>query len=146
MKIRTLASGIALGALACGPLWMLPGGSLSGEVRPVPTNWTAFDDEKVVQLEVRPSDPYSVNIWGVGMGPDFYVASGGGSGSEWATAMGDDPNVRLRIAGSVYELRSVRVEDEQVLSRFLAELERKYDFEPDEEQSGEAWLFRLSER
>ena len=29
----------------------------------------------MVQLEVRPSDPYSVNVWSVGIDADLYVAT-----------------------------------------------------------------------
>ena len=52
-------------ALACGPLGPLPGGHLSGELEPSPpSNWAFADDQKTVQLETNPSDPYSVKHMG----------------------------------------------------------------------------------
>jgi len=72
-----------IGALACGPIVMIPGGALDGEVEPAPSDWTFSDEIKTVQLETSPDDPYSVNIWGVGVGQDFYVASGSSSNA-WA--------------------------------------------------------------
>ena len=144
-RILLLVPIVAL-ALGCGgPVWMLPGGALSGDVRPAPEDWSAMDQE-VVQLEVRPRDPYSVNVWGVGLGASYYVAAGRGGESAWATAIEEDADVRLRVGGGVYELRASRIEDEPERERFLAALREKYDYEPDPEDRAQAWLFRLEPR
>ena len=66
---------VSLAVIACGPIWMIPGGELSGTVVPVPADWSFSDAIEIVQLETNPDDPYSVNVWGVGVGPIFYVAS-----------------------------------------------------------------------
>jgi hypothetical protein len=87
-----------------------------------------------------------VNIWGVGLGSSFYVAAGGGAENSWAQYIVDDPRVRLRVEDTLYELRGVRVEDELERERFLAALQAKYDWEPEPEQTEEAWLFRLEPR
>jgi hypothetical protein len=134
-----------VGLAGCGPLVMIPGGRLSGEVQPVPVDWSFSDAVETVQLETRPSDPYSVNIWGVGVGPDFYVASGRASNA-WAGNIEADPRVRLRIEGTLYEMRAERVDTQAERERFLVAAKAKYDFEPDSEQSSEAILFRLVAR
>ena len=131
--------------LGCGPLVMIPGGRLAGDEKPVPADWSFSDAVETVQLETRPADPYSVNIWGVGVGPDFYVASGRADNA-WARYVLEDPRVRLRIEGSVYVLRAERDDSAEGRERFLAAALAKYDFEPDPEQASEAILFRLIAR
>ena len=46
-------------AACTDPVVVIPGGQLSGVVAEAPERWTSVAD--VVQLETRPSDPYSVN-------------------------------------------------------------------------------------
>jgi hypothetical protein len=132
--------------VACDPMGPLAGGKLDGEVAAPPSDWSFSDDTENVQLETRPAKPYSVNIWGVGLGSSFYVAAGGGAENSWAQYIVDDPRVRLRVEDTLYELRGVRVEDELERERFLAALQAKYDWEPEPEQTEEAWLFRLEPR
>lgn len=133
-------------SVGCGPLVMIPGGSLSGSVQPVPSDWSFSDDVDVVQLETRPDDPYSVNVWGVGMGAHFYVVSGDAAESSWAQNVLADPEVRLRVGDAIYEMRAERVEDDAEIDRLLAGLKSKYDFEPEEGQREKAAVFRLVAR
>jgi len=144
----TILCGLLVVSIGCGgPLAMIPGGELSGTVQPVPTDWAFSDEFEDVQLETRPSDPYSVNIWGVADGARFYIASGRGLESTWAMYIEADPNVRLRVGEIVYELRAVRTDDPQDRVRFLAAVKNKYDgFEPDEEQAVAAVLYHLESR
>lgn len=130
--------------LACEPTFMFPGGELSGEVSAVPTDWAFADSVDTVQLETRPEDPYSVNIWGLGLGDRFYVASGGDS--TWAGHIDENPDVRLRIGKAIYPLRAVRVEDQSTYAAFKEAVEEKYEREITEEQMAEGRLFRLDPR
>ena len=57
---------------------------------------------KTIQLETRPADPYSVNIWVIALGEHLYVHAGANR-SEWVEHMEADPNVRLRVGDSIYE-------------------------------------------
>lgn len=144
--MQRLIPTLLLAALtACGPVVMIPGGRLSGDVTPPPADWSFSDSVETVQIETRPSDPYSVNVWGVAVGPDFYVASGS-SGNAWADYIAADDRVRLRIEDRIYELRAVRDDTPEGRERFLAAAKAKYDFEPDPEQAADAILFRLVSR
>ena len=146
MMTRTALLALSLLALACGPLGPLPGGEISGMAAETPSDWSAVAAEGNVQLETRPSDPYSVNLWGVGLESGFYVASGRGGDASWVKHIEADPNVRLRIGAAVYELRAERVTGEDELAGFSKALEAKYDFDVTPEQRDRAWIFRLDPR
>ena len=144
MRYAALLSLLVLG---CGPIGPFPGGRLSGDVATgLPVDWSFADGEKTVQLETRPSAPYSVNLWGVSIGDRFYLASGSGGEANWVEHIAKDPNVRLRVGGTIYELRAIRVSNETHSERFLEALKRKYDWEPSVRERDEAWLFRLDPR
>ena len=136
---------LASGLLGCGPLVMVPGGALSGTVQPVPSDWSFSGAIETIQLETRPSDPYSVNLWGIGIGENFYVAAGS-SENRWVSNISEDPSVRLRLGDDLYELRATRTKDPVELDAFLAALKRKYDHEPEADEREQATLFRLKAR
>lgn len=146
-RLWSLAALALLGGVACDPIGPIPGGRLSGTVaESPPADWSFSDQEKNVQLETQPSDPYSVNVWGAGIGDRFYLASGKGGDAAWAEHIQADPEVRLRISDTLYELRAVRVEDEAEIEQALTAMQGKYDFEPSQDQRAAAWLFRLGPR
>ena len=140
--------GLLVFVLSCSePFGMLPGGELSGTLQSVPSDWSFSDDFQSVQLETRPEDPYSVNIWCVGLGRQLFVVSGRGVENAWAQHIEADPNVRLRIGENLYELRALPSDDPLDRERFMAGATKKYDdFEPDEEQAAAAVLYRLEPR
>lgn len=149
MKIAWVVPvGLLLLALGCGgPLVMLPGGSLSGTLTTPPSDWAFTDAVETVQLETRPEDPYSVNIWGVAVDDRFFIVSGRGMESAWAQHIAADPNVKLRVGSDLYELRAIRSEDSAVRERFLTALTAKYeDFDPDAQDSSNAILYHLEAR
>lgn len=144
MRLLILVSAL-FALLACDPVSMIPGGALSGEVEAVPASWAFSDATDTVQLETRPDDPYSVNIWGVGVEEDFYVASAKADNA-WARHIGEDDRVRLRIDETIYEMRAEQDDSPETRERFLKAAKAKYDFEPDPEQASDAILFRLVAR
>ena len=135
---------LALVLTGCGPLVMIPGGELSGEVVSSPADWAFTDAIDTVQLETRPEDPYSVNVWAVSARGALYIAAGGGAESEWARHIAADPRVRLRADGRLYELRAERTDSDEERSAFLEAAQAKYDFEPSEDETDGAVLFRLT--
>ncbi len=146
MRVTVLLAFCVL-VLACGPMGPFPGGRLSGTVAAdLPDDWSFADARDTVQLETRPSAPYSVNLWGAGIGDRFYLASGGGGDARWVGYIAEDPNVRLRVCDTIYELRAVRVDDDAERARFLQALKRKYDWEPSTRERENAMLFRLNPR
>jgi hypothetical protein len=141
-----LALLLAAPITACGgPFLLLPGGALEGERAATPDGWSFTDAVKTVQLETLPTDPYSVNIWVIALGEHLYVHAGA-SRSTWVVNLEADPDVRVRVADSIYELAASRVEDQAEFDRFSDAYERKYGSRPRNESVAEAYLFRLGPR
>jgi hypothetical protein len=131
---------------ACGePLLLLPGGSLEGSTVVAPNSWSFTDAVDTVQLETLPGDPYSVNIWVIAIGENLYVHAGANR-STWVANMEADPNVRLRVNDSIYELVASRVDGQEEFDRFSDAYEQKYGRRPRNENVAEAYLFRLQGR
>jgi len=137
---------LLLALVACDPIVMIPGGQLSGEVTPAPDNWAFTDATDTFQLETRPSDPYSVNVWAIAIDDSIYVVAGSGMETTWAQHIANDDRVRLRVGEALYELRASEDKTEESRDTFLAAAKRKYDFDSEGEDVEEAMLFRLDSR
>ena len=92
------------------------------------------------QLETRPAEPYSINIWGVAMGDYLYVATSP-EGANWTPYIEADPRVRVRFDEEVYPLRAVRVGDADEQAQVTAVYEEKYGLGTD--WVATAMMFRL---
>ena len=104
-------------ALGCGgPMLMLPGGELRGEVVTEPVDDWSFVTDAFVDLETRPEDPYSVEL-------NYFVRDGKlyvdpAEGRAWLDHIRADPRVRVRFDGKIYPLKAVLVEDPAELEGF----------------------------
>ena len=135
-----------LAALACGgPLPFLSGGSLEGEVKSVPSDWTAAGDYGTAQLETRPEDPYSVNLAYTLLDGALYL-NAGNTETQWVQNMTADPQVRLRLKGAIYELHADRVTDPAEIDRFGQAWTSQSMFRRDPTQLDEVWIYRLRAR
>jgi hypothetical protein len=153
VKTRALCVALIF-AFACGgPVGPIPGGALSGTVKPSPADWAFVANVEQVQLETNPADPHSVNTWiGTSAGA-LYLPTSMIRGPklpterEWVRNIERDDRVRLRIGDDVYELRAERVIDASELTTARAALEKKYDLAAaDMDPAREIWLFRLAPR
>jgi len=127
------------------PFIVLAGDELSGEVSDPPVDWQALNEEEIIQLETQPDDPYSVNIWMVGLGPDLYIATGDDP-TNWTDHIDENPDVRVRIRGVIYELEANRVTDMEEKLRVGMEYVRKLDVDEDDNWVRDGQLFRLDRR
>ncbi len=132
----------ALSTACSEPLVMLPGGALQGNEERPPAEWVGVPD--TVQVEFRPAtDPYSINVWAVGIGADVYIATGR-DGTRWTEMLKEDAAVRLRIEDRIYApLRAVPVADGEELLRVRGRYIEKYDVEPDSNMLDGALVYRL---
>jgi hypothetical protein len=131
--------------LGCGPVLLMPGGQLSGPVEAAPSDWSFSDEISTIQLETRPADPYSINIWAVGLGDRLYVHAGANR-SRWVEHLVADPLVRVRVAGKLYPMATIRVEDAAEFASFADAYEKKYGMRPRNENVSEVYLYRLGAR
>lgn len=131
---------LAFTVTACtDPIIGVPGGKLKGTETPVPDRWGTVPD--VVQVEMRPDDPYSINIWAVVSNNTLYIAT---REAKWLNYLKDDENVRVRMDTSIYELTAIEVTDEDEKLTVGQAYVSKYDYEMDAEDLSVAQVFRLT--
>ena len=136
----------------CGPLGPIPGGRLRGDLHSAPSSGWAFTEAiETIQLETSPDDPHSVNAWCGTFQGNLYVPTSLILGAddpeerEWVRNVLADPRIRIRIAGTIYELRAVRVDDATGREGARTALLAKYEVEADAHAEA-AWIFRLGPR
>ena len=123
--IKWLALSSLLFLTACtDPFIGVPGGQLKGEPSPLPESWSSVPD--VIQVEFRPSDPYSINIWAVVDGGNIHVAT---AESKWIPFLEANNLVTVRIDGKLYELQAQKVDSEEDAMSVAAAYTSKYDYE-----------------
>ncbi len=117
--------------LACGPqgpLGVIPGGPLSGDLVTQPvTDWRFTDDEVTVAIETRGNwIDHSVTVMAMADGPYLYVPSREGYRKTWVKNIARDPLVRIGVDDRIYRGRAVRVLDPVEAARASRALVRKY--------------------
>lgn len=111
MTNRTLLTSFAVISLAwfgCGgPFLLFPGGRLAGEVVTAPVSDWSFADDMFVDIEVRPDDPYSVELNYVVRDGKLYLDPA--EGREWFDHIRADDRLRIRFGSKIYPVRAVLV-------------------------------------
>jgi hypothetical protein len=104
-----------------------PGLRLSGEVVPFPADWSFTDAQPEIAIEVRGflGIPHSVTIWCASLDGALFVGARDPDTKRWPAWADADPNVRLEIAGKVYEAQLAPETDASTLDR----LQRAYAVE-----------------
>ena len=97
----------------------------------MPSDWSSVADVKTIQVEFRPQDPYSHNIWCVGLERDLYIATSA-NGTRWTPFVAQDPRVRARVGTALYELLAVNVTDAAERTRVADAYGLKYDLVGDD--------------
>jgi len=123
------------------PLISVPGGKLNGEPTAAPASWSSVPD--VIQLETRPDDPYSVNIWALVESGNLYLAT---ENARWLAHIKADDRVRVRIDGMLYALRAEQVTEVEEMNRLAAAYREKYEYEIESTSFASANAFRLVAR
>jgi hypothetical protein len=114
----------------------VPGGSLAGEVTPLPASWgDALGGARAMcEIEARPADPHSIQLECFTRDGALFVQShrwvlADWWPESWAEVWLAEPDVRVRLGELIYELRAVRVTDEAARRTMLKE--RGYEPVPD---------------
>lgn len=145
LTVIAMAWVAATGSACGGPFVVFPGGALSGETKPVPESWSFAGDYGTMQLETNPREPYSVNIAYTIEGGVFYI-NAGDTETRWVKHISEDPRVRARIDGTLYEMRAVRVTDADEVARFGRAWTAQSMFRRDPTELDRVWLYRLVAR
>lgn len=102
------AAVVLLLALGCGgPFLVFPGGELSGEVVEEPVEDWSFAEDTFMDLEVRPDDPYSVELNYVVRDGQLFIDPA--EGRRWFDYLREDPRVRVRFGDRIYPGTAVLV-------------------------------------
>lgn len=150
-----LLMALALASVGCGgPLGPFAGGRLRGELGPpLVADWSFASAEKTLALETCPADPHSVQVWFAAIGSRLYVPSSMIAGAKdpserrWVRCLEEDPRVRLRVGGVIFERRAVRIEDPAEYEAARAALEARHGLDPlDRDADRTVWIYRLSSR
>lgn len=120
------------------PLDRRPGTLLQGEPAPVPADWSFLNAESAneVHLETSPwyRIPFSVTTVVAADDSAAYVPSLYAEVMEfpgtkyWNKVVQANPEVRLRVAGKLYEMAIYPITDDAEFARAFAALGRKYPF------------------
>lgn len=144
IPVLTLSFLVALLA-GCAENIPFPSGELQGNLTALPADWTELAAAKVIELETKPTEPYSVKLWIVGHQNRLYVHAGANR-AQWVENMEADPEVRLLIGEQLFELAAARVTTQAEFDEFANAYEEKYSARPRNENVNEAYLFRLDPR
>lgn len=105
---QLLVGTLASLAVACGgPFLVFPGGELRGQLVAEPVSDWSFVDSTFVDLEVRPDDPYSVELNYVVRDGQLYIDPA--EGRRWFEYLREDDRVRVRFGNRIYPVRAVLV-------------------------------------
>jgi len=117
-------------SFGCQPDNQRPGLWLSGEPKAFPTDWTFAAPVGEIALEVSTPYfiPHSVTIWCAALDGDLYVAASRPSEKHWPGWVDDDPDVRLRIEGDLFEARLEPLSDPELTRRVMMVQSKKYGF------------------
>ncbi|NOX51468.1 MAG: hypothetical protein GXP16_13180 [Gammaproteobacteria bacterium] len=132
---------------ACShPMGPVAGGKLEGELTPWTSDWTFSDSVEYIFLETNPTDPYSVTLWGVHYGDNFYVAAANQE-STWAANIQQDAKIVLLINDKLFKGRAQAVTAADEFHNVIAAYLKKYDIETEEDFAEEdGMLYRLTAR
>jgi hypothetical protein len=157
VKILKVSAGVLLlivlaGALAwlfrSDPLGPIAGKELSGPEVAYPADWEFSNDSMTIAVESNPRAPHSVTTICFLHEGQLYVPARDGSSKTWPQYVLTDPQVRLKIGGSVYLARADRVEDADMETIFQSAVEkyRSRASELEGQSFEDVWLFRISRR
>jgi hypothetical protein len=105
-----------------------PGTRLSGEVAEFPADWSFADAHKEIAVEVSGflGLPHSVTIWCATLDGALFIGARAPETKRWPAWTDEDPNVRLKIADEIYEVRLTPLEDAATIERLQGAFATKY--------------------
>ena len=129
MALLVLGMGVFIWArlLAGGPVRLIPGGALRGEVVTKPIlDWSMIGSTQYVDVESRARWlPYSSRTWFMVLDGELFILLPRLFGTGLEDRLQEDPSARIRIEGRVYAGRVSLVSDGLKLGSLLSPLLRR---------------------
>jgi hypothetical protein len=105
--VCTIFVALALFVACSGPGPFIPGGALKGQLVTEPVEDWSFVSDAFMDLETRPSDPYSVEL-------NYFIRDGQlyidpAPGRTWFRYLKEEPQVRVRFGDKIYPVTAVLV-------------------------------------
>jgi hypothetical protein len=156
LKWITAAIGVVVGVVVVldtfggylfdGPLGPLPGGAFEGPVSSERNpDWSQV--EEVIELEIRPAKPWSLSIWAAVVDGELYSPSAFGARRRWTAVALEDPRVRVRTNGQIYERTLERITDRELTKRLRQAFAARYGgFEEVDAGDDPTWYFHYAPR
>ena len=145
MRKWTTSALFSLLVTGCAEYLPISSGALEGTVLPLPVSLDSITQKKIIQLETRTSEAYSVNLWVVEVAGYPHVFAGDNK-ARWVENIEQNSNVRLRSGDEIFEFEAVRVNDPEIFALFSEAWEAKYGNRPQNENVEQTYLFRLRPR
>lgn len=98
------------------PFLTFSGGLLSGPVTDT-ESFSFASQYKLLKLEVRPEQPYSVILRVVMRDEQLYIDSA--ESRRWHTYLKQNTDVRIMLGDSIYLAEAVRVDDPEITKQFI---------------------------
>jgi hypothetical protein len=119
---------VAVVLSGCNPSDQRPGLWLTGQPAAFPADWSFTNDIKEIAIQVATPYliPHSVTIWCASLDGQLYVGARAPETKRWPGWVDRDPNVRLLIAGKLYDVTLVPLEDAATLARLMPVYTEKY--------------------
>ncbi|MEE9282281.1 MAG: hypothetical protein V3V67_19125 [Myxococcota bacterium] len=146
---RLIVLGLSVSLLGLGPCARTPGSLLIGPVATeLPDDWSFVDELGTCTIETRPAFPHSVTVTCYSSEGELYVGSVQAAGKRWPQYVLDDPCVRYRAAGVIYELRATLVENSAERNQIFRARRGLggRQVPPDLEAPAHYWIFHLGPR
>jgi hypothetical protein len=116
IKLSFMLFGIVWVVACQSPVLIFSGGTLAGPVSDT-DSFIFAAQYKLLQLEVRPEDPYSVNLRVLLHDNELYIDAA--EHRRWHKYLKLNPDVRIKLGDSVYRATAVRVSDPEITKLFI---------------------------
>ncbi len=125
--IVSLAASLAL-AGCFAPSDRRPGTRLSGDVAALPADWSFSDAHPEIAIEVAGflGLPHSVTIWCASLDGVLYLGARDPDSKRWPAWADANPDVRLKIADAIYEVKLAPLDDASTIARLQPVYAKKY--------------------
>ena len=131
--MRCVLIGLAIAAavvVGCvDPEDQRPGMRLLGEsAKEFPADWSFTNEYREIALEVHTPYllPHSITIWCASLAGRLYVGARDPETKRWPGWVAQNPDVRLRIAGRIYEAALVHLDESDTIDRLRGAYAVKY--------------------